>query len=201
MGAAGEKLELDTRRPLEAPLGVFPRDYLQKSIPQEDASEKQRRFETKSLSPIVAAALRVGFPRERLEPATGWLACYCPVPEAWVTVASRLFRITNVEWNTLSSDHINKTSPKQFQAIFSQPIKNTCGGLFLHFFESNQCMTKPKLERRCVRGAPWSAGNRLHGQRTGAFSWRPVLGLSRKTDQFRLDPTQNCAPGWWYDRV
>ena len=52
-----------------------------------------------------------------------------------------------------------------------------------------------------VRGAPWSAANRLHGQRTGAFSWRPVLGLSRKTDQFRLDPTQNCAPGWWCDRV
>ena len=23
-----------------------------------------------------------------------------------------------------------------------------------------------------VRGAPWSAANRLHGQRTGAFSWR-----------------------------
>ena len=42
--------------------------------------------------------------------------------------------------------------------------------------------------------------NRLHGQRTGAFSWRPVLGLFRKTDQFRLDPTQNCAPGWWCDR-
>ena len=32
----------------------------------------------------------------------------------------------------------------------------------------------------CVRGAPWSAANRLHGQRTGAFSWRPVLGLSRR---------------------
>ena len=52
-----------------------------------------------------------------------------------------------------------------------------------------------------VRGVPWSVANRLHGQRTGAFSWRPVLGLSRKTDQFRLDPTQNCAPGWWHDRV
>ena len=51
-----------------------------------------------------------------------------------------------------------------------------------------------------VRGAPWSATNRLHGQRTGAFSWRPVLGLSRKSDQFRFDPTQNCAPGWWCDR-
>ena len=51
-----------------------------------------------------------------------------------------------------------------------------------------------------VRGAPWSAANRLHGQRTGAFSWLPVLGLSRKTDQFRLDPTQNCSPGWWCDR-
>ena len=51
-----------------------------------------------------------------------------------------------------------------------------------------------------VRGAPWSAANRQHGQRTGAFSWRPVLGLSRKTDQFRLDLTQNCAPGWWCDR-
>ena len=52
-----------------------------------------------------------------------------------------------------------------------------------------------------VRGAPWSAANRLHGQRTGVFLWRPVLGLSRKTDQFRLNPTQNCAPGWWCDRV
>ena len=51
-----------------------------------------------------------------------------------------------------------------------------------------------------VRGAPWSAANRLHGQRTGAFSWRPVLGLSRKTEKFRLDPTQNCAPGLWCDR-
>ena len=51
-----------------------------------------------------------------------------------------------------------------------------------------------------IRGAPWSAVNRLHGKRTGAFSWRPVLGLSRKTDQLRLDPTQNCAPGWWCDR-
>ena len=26
-----------------------------------------------------------------------------------------------------------------------------------------------------VRGAPWTAANRLHGQRTRAFSWRPVL--------------------------
>ena len=51
-----------------------------------------------------------------------------------------------------------------------------------------------------VSGTPWSAANRLHGQRTGALSRRPVLGLSRKTDQFRLDPTQNCAPGWWCDR-
>ena len=51
-----------------------------------------------------------------------------------------------------------------------------------------------------VRGAPWTAAKRLHGQRTGAISWRPVLGFSRKTDQFRLDPTQNCAPGWWCDR-
>ena len=57
------------------------------------------------------------------------------------------------------------------------------------------------VARVSVRGAPWSAANRLHGQRTGAFSWRPVLGLSRKTDQFRLDPTQNCAPGWWCDRM
>ena len=26
-----------------------------------------------------------------------------------------------------------------------------------------------------VRGAPWSAANQLHGQRTGAFSWHPML--------------------------
>ena len=32
----------------------------------------------------------------------------------------------------------------------------------------------PSLHRR-VRGAPWRATNRLHGQRTGAFSWRPML--------------------------
>ena len=56
------------------------------------------------------------------------------------------------------------------------------------------------IYRPITSGAPWSAANRLHGQRTGAFSWRPVLGLSRKTDQFRLDPIQNCAPGWWCDR-
>ena len=63
--------------------------------------------------------------------------------------------------------------------------------------------SKPSLlvkHHICVREAPWSAANRLHGQRTGAFSWRPVLGLSRKTYQFRFDPTQNCAPGWWCDR-
>ena len=29
-----------------------------------------------------------------------------------------------------------------------------------------------------VHGAPWRAANRLHGQRTWAFSWRPVLGIS-----------------------
>ena len=63
-----------------------------------------------------------------------------------------------------------------------------------------QLLTRSK-NTFCVRGAPWSAANRLHGQRTGAFSWRSVLGLSRKTDQFRLDPTQNGAPGWWCDRV
>ena len=51
-----------------------------------------------------------------------------------------------------------------------------------------------------VCGAPWSAANRLRGQQTRVFSWRPVLSLSRKTDQFRLNPTQNCAPGWWCDR-
>ena len=65
--------------------------------------------------------------------------------------------------------------------------------LNLHLLQSTH-------QTNCVRGAPWSAANRLHGQRTGAFSWRPVLGLSRKTDQFRLEPTQNCAPGFWCDR-
>ena len=33
------------------------------------------------------------------------------------------------------------------------------------------------VRRLCVRGAPWSPVNRLHGQRIGAYSWRPVLGL------------------------
>ena len=69
-------------------------------------------------------------------------------------------------------------------------IPRSCHPLFITAFNSTLG----------VRGAPWSATNRLHGQRTGAFSLRPVLGLSRKTDQFRLDPTQNCAPGFWCDR-
>ena len=30
-----------------------------------------------------------------------------------------------------------------------------------------------------IRGAVWSAANRLHGQRTGDFSWRPVLRYSQ----------------------
>ena len=67
-------------------------------------------------------------------------------------------------------------------------------------WEISLCLP-PITSIKSVRGAPWSAANRLHGQRTGAFSWRPVFGLSRKTDQFQLDPTQNCAPGWWYDQV
>ena len=66
---------------------------------------------------------------------------------------------------------------------------------FLYF---GRCLVETRV--LCVRGTPWNAANRLHGQRTGALSWRPVLGLSRKTDQFRFDPTQNCAPGWWCDR-
>ena len=52
-----------------------------------------------------------------------------------------------------------------------------------------------------IHGAPWSAANRLHGQRTGSFHWHPVLRPSRKTGQFRLDPTQSCAPGRLCDRL
>ena len=78
--------------------------------------------------------------------------------------------------------------------IHTSTLQCACFGSYY----SKMCTIKHKSY---VRGAPWSAAKRLHGQRTGAFSWRPVLGLSRKTDQFRLDPTLNCAPGWWCDRV
>ena len=43
---------------------------------------------TKSLDPIVVAALRVGFPGESHGPATCGFACNCPEPEAWTTAAS-----------------------------------------------------------------------------------------------------------------
>ena len=77
---------------------------------------------------------------------------------------------------------------------------NTCNVSYIALFFNNQMLSYPVLS---LHLRPWSTmecSQPLHGQRTGAFSWRPVLGLSRKTDQFRLDPTQNCAPGWWYDR-
>ena len=40
-------------------------------------------YETKSLDPIVATAIWVGFPGERLGHTTSGFACNCPVPEAW----------------------------------------------------------------------------------------------------------------------
>ena len=39
----------------------------------------------------------------------------------------------------------------------------------------------------CVRWAPWSVANRLHGQRTGEFSWRPML---RPSPEDRRTPKQ-----------
>ena len=44
-------------------------------------------------------------------------------------------------------------------------------------------------------GAPWSAVNRLHRHRTGAFSWHPVSRHSPEDQQIRLDHTEICAPG------
>ena len=43
---------------------------------------------TKSLDPIVATALRVGFPGESHGPATCGFACNCPEPETWTTDVS-----------------------------------------------------------------------------------------------------------------
>ena len=45
----------------------------------------------KSLDPIVATALRLGFPEESFAPTTCGFACNCPVPEAWTTEASGRF--------------------------------------------------------------------------------------------------------------
>ena len=57
------------------------------------------------------------------------------------------------------------------------------------------------LQQLHVNGAPWSAAYQLNGQWTGAISWRAVLRPSRKTYQFRLDPTQSCAPGGRCNRM
>ena len=70
-----------------------------------------------------------------------------------------------------------------------------------------------------VHGAPLSAANRLHGQRTGGFSWRPVLRLScgRPTNScltllsyyvhityirsYYVHTFQSYAPERWCDRL
>ena len=45
---------------------------------------------------------------------------------------------------------------------------------------------------------PWS---KLEGSITAAFTWISVLRPSGKTDQFRLNPIQSCAPRRRCDRV
>ena len=58
---------------------------------------------TKSLDPIVVAALRVGFPGEGHGPATCGFACNCPEPEAWTTEAWTTEAWTTEAWTTEAS--------------------------------------------------------------------------------------------------
>ena len=44
-GVAGERSEFNIKPPLGAPLLIFPRGYLMKSLPQVDSSARQRGFE------------------------------------------------------------------------------------------------------------------------------------------------------------
>ena len=55
---------------------------------------------TKSLDPIVATALRVGFQGESLGPATCGFACNCPEPEAWTSSASWQYTTSVIKYLT-----------------------------------------------------------------------------------------------------
>ena len=68
---------------------------------------------TKSLDPIVATALRAGFPWESHGPVTCGFVCYCLEPEAWTTEALGLAREGR---NTISRRPI-KISPKNIIII------------------------------------------------------------------------------------
>ena len=57
---------------------------------------------TKSLDPIVATTLRVGFPWESHGPATCGFACNCPEPEKWTTEASGRLRHRTHQFGTLA---------------------------------------------------------------------------------------------------
>ena len=124
-GAAGERSRFNIKPSLGAPLLIFRRGYLLKSIPQVDTSARQRGVEirvcplvgelpkaielhlhvcqlccwqlgpnmwssptAKSLDPIIATTLRVGFPGKVHGPATCGFVCNCPEPVAWKTEAS-----------------------------------------------------------------------------------------------------------------
>ena len=109
-------------------------------------------------------------------------------------------------FSTTSGDSASSLAMSPTTVNILKTSNQHCCNPNLFVFPTSFLMVHDKMTRAIYasfsfRGSQWSAANRLHGQRTGAFSWRPVLGLSRKTDQFRFDPTQNCAHGWWSDRV
>ena len=54
--------------------------------------------------------------------------------------------------------------------------------VYKYLYHCNYC--------KCVSGAPWSAANRQHGQRTGAFSWLPVIWPSQKDRPIPVQPCQ-----------
>ena len=60
-GAAGERSEFNIKPPLVAPLLIFPRGYLRKSIPRMDTSARQRGFEIK-VFPLLGELPRVPAP-------------------------------------------------------------------------------------------------------------------------------------------
>ena len=63
--------------------------------------------------------------------------------------------------------------------LLLKKVENFCVNTVLnHLNVSNLELYHDTNQGHCqwgVRGVPWRAANRLHGQRTGAFSWSPVL--------------------------
>ena len=73
-------------------------------------------------------------------------------------------------WDVSPDVHMTKTSPLIQKSMLHKNRRHTplCQ-------QRSGCVTRIGDSSNCVHGAPWSVANWLHGQQTGAFSWRPML--------------------------